>query len=59
MKAVMNDMMLAREVSNIDFYKFYSTQQHKWYQRPIISDKSIEWSAVEVTCRKDSGSSLA
>ena len=48
MKIVMNDMILAREVSDIDFYKFYSTQQHKWYQCPIISDKSIEWSTVEV-----------
>ena len=29
MKIVMNDMMLAREVSDMDFYECYSNQQYQ------------------------------
>ena len=36
MKIVMNDMMLACEVSDMDFYKCYSNQQYQWYQHPTV-----------------------
>ena len=42
MKIIMNDMILAREVLDMDFYKCYSNQQYEWYQCLIVSDKSID-----------------
>ena len=44
-KIVMNDIILASEVSDMEFY---SNQQYQCCQHPTVSGKSIEWSTVKM-----------